>query len=218
MRATPPQPADHQVAELLPPNAKPGECYTKVFVPEKFETTKETILVRDSSERLEIVPARYEWVEESIVLKDAYTVLEEIPAEFRWEDHNVLVDPGHVGWHMESTPGCATGNDPNRELAKETYCFVEQEPVYRDIRTEVMVKPASTHEVTIPAEYQTVRRQKLVAPATTRRIPIPAEYATVDRIMKTEDSRVEWQRVLCEDARRAEVPSPLTEPLARSGN
>src|SRR5262249_30631953 len=48
-----------EVAAELPPNAKPGECYAKVWVPATYKTISERILVRDASERLEVVPAKY---------------------------------------------------------------------------------------------------------------------------------------------------------------
>src|SRR5262245_56294668 len=45
----------------LPPNAKPGECYAKVYVPATYKTVTERVLVREASERLETVPAEYDW-------------------------------------------------------------------------------------------------------------------------------------------------------------
>ena len=41
------------------PNAQPGECYAKVIIPAKFETTTEKILAKEASERLQIIPAKY---------------------------------------------------------------------------------------------------------------------------------------------------------------
>jgi hypothetical protein len=36
--------------ELLPPNAKPGECYARVYIPAQYATDTETVLKSDSSE------------------------------------------------------------------------------------------------------------------------------------------------------------------------
>lgn len=191
-----------KVADLLPPDAKPGECYVRVFIPERFESVKETVCVREASQRLEIVPARYEWVEETVLVKDASTILEEVPAEFEVQEQNVLVDPGHTGWHVEKTAKCVSQLE-QATPAPEMFCLVSHEPVYQTVTTNVLVKPATTRVVTVPAEYQTVRRQKLVAPATTRTIPIPAEFATIDKVHKVADSRVEWQRVACKPETQA---------------
>lgn len=198
------------VADLLPPNAKPGECYVRVYVPAQFATTKETIKVRDASERLEIVPARHEWVEEQVLVKDASTVLEEVPAEFKVEERQILVDAGHTGWQVERTAKCLE-QVPQQKPAEEMFCLVSHKPIYETVTANVMVKPATTRSVTIPAEYQTVRRQKLVAPATTRRIPIPEEYATVEQTRKVADAHVEWRRVDCEPQRQADAGTPQQE-------
>lgn len=204
------------VAQDLPPNAKPGECYAKVFVPEQFGSKEETVCVREASERLEVVPARYEWVEERVVVKEASTVLQEVPAEFALKQQRIQTDPGHSGWHVEKTAACAT--DANLQWAAQMYCLVNHEPEYQMLDTQVQVKPVTVREVVIPAEYQTVRRQKLVAPATTQRIPVPAEYAKVQKTFKMADSRVEWRRVTCEDSRRTETSNADWDALATAAD
>lgn len=198
------------VSQDLPPNAKPGECYAKVFVPEQFSTKTETVCVREASERLEVVPARYEWVEERVVVKESSTQLEEMPAEFELKQQNIQTDPGHTGWHVEKTTRCA---GDNQIWANEMYCLVAHEPTYQTMATHVQVRPATTREVVVPAEYQMVRKQKLASPATTRCIPIPAEYASVQKSYKTADSRVEWRRVICENDRITNASSVDTTTL-----
>ena len=49
------------VAPLLPPDAKAGECYARVYVPPTYKTVTEERLKRAASERLEVIPAKYEW-------------------------------------------------------------------------------------------------------------------------------------------------------------
>lgn len=189
-------------ANLLPPDAKPGDCFVRVYVPPQFENREEKICVREASERLEVIPAQYDWVEEQVVVKEASTIIEEIPAQFETQERQVLVDPGYTGWQVQKTAKCADRIPPRAD--DDMLCLVSHEPVYETVTTEVMVKPATCREVTIPAEYQTVRRQKLVAPATTRRIPIPAEFATVNKVQKVADARFEWRRVDCRPEQSAE--------------
>ena len=207
-------PPPQAITEVLPVNAKPGECWVKVFVPEQYKTTQETVLVRPASERLETIPAQYEWVEETILVKDASSVLEEVPAEFAWEERTIETEPAHTNWHVEKRAACVNCKD--QQPAEEMYCLKTKEPTFQTVRHQVLVKPVTTRETIIPAEYQTVRRQKLVAPATTRRIPIPAEYASVDKVMKVADSRVEWQRVDCIQESRTEATSTEDAKLVRS--
>ena len=65
--------------DLLPANAKAGECYARVLVPPVFETTSERMLVKDASESISIIPAKYEWVEEQVVVKEASEKLVVVP-------------------------------------------------------------------------------------------------------------------------------------------
>ena len=58
-------------AELLPPNAKPGECYARVFVPPTYKTETAQVITREASERVEIIPARYEKVTEQVLVREA---------------------------------------------------------------------------------------------------------------------------------------------------
>lgn len=208
-------PPVERVSFDLPPNAKPGECYAKVYIPEEFGTRAEQVCVREASERLEVVPAQYEWVEERVCVREASTRLEQVPAEFASRDLRIQTDPGHTGWHVERTAYCVNDldnrsklvADQNMRWAEEMYCLRTQEPQYQTVQTQVVVKPPTVREVVIPAEFETVRRQKLVAPATTKHIPIPAEFATVQKTFKVADARVEWRRVPCADIQQADASS-----------
>ena len=80
---------------LYPPNAKPGECYARVKVPEKYETYTEEVVKRQASEKIEVVPPKFEWVEEKVLVKDASFELEVVPAQFEWVEEKVLVKPAY---------------------------------------------------------------------------------------------------------------------------
>lgn len=47
--------------DLLPPNAKPGECYARAFVPPVYKTENVRVLKSEASERIDVVPEKYEW-------------------------------------------------------------------------------------------------------------------------------------------------------------
>jgi len=214
------KPAGELSAEL-PPNARPGECWTKVWMAPEFKTISERVMVRAPSERLEITPAEYGWVEERVCIKEASTELQEIPAEFEDRQITVQLQPGHTDWVVmkdeECTPAKVVqtslrdngkGDDEDSDAlhvrghtataTRDVFCLVTSPPRTETISVQCLKKPACTKQVTIPAEYQTVRRQKLVKAACTKRIAIPAEYRTVDKTIKVCDGRFAWQRVQCE--------------------
>ncbi len=202
-------------ADLLPPAAKPGECYARVFVPAefrtdevrmlkreasqrieivpaRFETVEEQVLVKEATQRLEIVPAQYEWREEQVLVKPASTRQVEVPAEYEWVEERVLDQPAHTVWKKGRGPIQRVDN-----ATGEILCLVEVPATYKNVRKRVLKSPATTREETIPAEYKTIRKQVQVSPPTTRTIEIPAEYDTV-RVRKLAEP---------EQTRTVEVPA-----------
>ncbi|MCP4699902.1 MAG: V-type ATPase 116kDa subunit family protein, partial [Gammaproteobacteria bacterium] len=77
--------------DLLPPNAKPGECYSRVLVPERYETKSKRVLKNEKSERVEVIPARYETVKERVLVKEADVKKIVIPAKYAMVNERVLV-------------------------------------------------------------------------------------------------------------------------------
>lgn len=185
--------ADAAAATGLFPPAKPGQCYTRVFVPAEYETVSEQVLKTGATSVVEVVPARYEWVEERVLVKEASSRLEEIPAEYEWVEEQVLVKPAHTTW--KKGRGLVERVDNS---TGEIMCLVEVPAEYKTVRKRVEVKPATTREVTIPAEYETVKVRKMVAAAHEKRTEIPAEYQTVTSWVKVSEGHMEWREVMCE--------------------
>ena len=189
---------DREIGEInaaLPPNAKPGECYAKVFIPPQFRNESARILVRDASETIEIIPAKYEWVEERIVVKDASTQLEAVAAEYASSERTIEVNSAHTDWEINKNALCV---NPKDQPARDVFCLVNHPSSQVSIKLQSQVKPAHVQTVCVPAQYDTVRRQKLVSAATTRKVCIPAEYETVDKTVKVCDGRMAWKLVNCD--------------------
>jgi len=192
-----PSVVDVAVTESLPAYAQPGECYAPVFTPPQFDTVTERVLVREASEKIEIVPAEYEWVEERILVKEASTKLVEVPAQFDVEEQVFETSPAQASWATASEVPCPQQADgPN---AQSIFCLVNDKPQTRTIKTQRLMKGPSVKRVAVPAEYETVRKQKLVRPASTRRVWVPAEYEDVEKTVMTEPGRMEWRLVDCND-------------------
>ena len=209
--------------DLLPPDAVPGRCYARVFIPPTYRTIGETVLARDSlvdyevipasydwveervlvreaSERLEVVPAVYRWTEEQVLVKPAETRIEEIPAVYDWVEERVVDQPAHMVW--KKGRGAIERVD---EATGEIMCLVEVPATYKTVRKQILRTPAQTRELSVPAEYESVRRRVVTTPATTRTITLPAEYSTVRT------------RRLIEPARtRRVVTPPLYQTVTRS--
>ena len=183
--------------ELFPPNAKPGQCYTRVFVaptyktvteqvqvreassrievvPATFRSDSETVLVSEASVRLEVVPAVYGWVEERILLKPESKRMVEVPAVHEQVSERILVKAAHTVWKEGRGPIEKVDNSTG-----EIMCLVEVPAEYKTVTKRVLKTPARTREEVIPAEYKTIKRKVVTKPATTREVEIPAKYDTV---------------------------------------
>ncbi len=184
--------------DLLPPNAKAGECYARVLsaaqyqtedvtmlkkeasqrveiIPAVYETVSETLTVKEPTSRLEVVPATYETVEERLMVEPEKIELIEVPAEYGWEEERVLVKPAHTVWKK--------GRGPIEKLdgsTGEIMCLVEIPAEYRTVRKRVLASKARTEERVTPAVYKTVKRRVQATAPTTRTVEIPAEYGTVN--------------------------------------
>lgn len=185
------------VSDLFPPNANPGECYARIYIPPTFNTVTETvkvqeagelsemvpatygwgeeeILVKDASERIKVVPATYEWVTEEVLVKPAGKKIVQVPAEYKTETEEVLIAPEQTIWKKGTGP--ITKVD---QATGEIMCLVTIPAKYKTVTKKVLVSAATTSEVEIPAKYKTVKKQVLKTPPTTRKIPIPAVYKTI---------------------------------------
>lgn len=209
-------PAIAQEAPLLPPNAKPGECYARVLlpavyatdtqqlvrreaaskvqvIPAQYETATEQVLVREASKRLEIIPAVYEDATEQVLVKPASTKLVEVPATYRTVTEQVLESPAQTIWKkggIESQSGRVVKTAASGETG-EVLCLVEIPAKYKTVTRSVLDQPATTREIQVPAEYITVKKRLMASPPSTREIVIPAEYktVTVTKLVKPAETR-----------------------------
>jgi hypothetical protein len=199
-------------AEMLPPNAKPGECYARVFVPPAYKTETAQVITREASERVEIIPARYEKVTEQVLVREASKKVEVVPETYEWVEEKIMVKPAserifevpavyetvketivdrpaHTVWKKGTGPiqkvDYATG---------EIMCLVEVPATYKTVSKTVIKSPATTRKIEIPAEYTIVRKQVMKTPSTTREVTVPAEYKVVETqklVSPAEEKRVQ---------------------------
>lgn len=186
------------VSDLLPPNAKPGECYTRVWVDPVYRNVDERVRVRDASERIEVIPAKFETVTKRVLVEEESTRLIAVPATYKTVTERVLVKP--AGTRIEQVPAVyetvterildkpahtiwKKGTGPIQRIddtTGEIMCLVEVPASYKTVSRRALKTPATTRTVEIPAVYKTVSKRVVDQPATTREEVIPARYTTVD--------------------------------------
>lgn len=217
---------------LLPPNAKPGECYARVLTPALYQTesrkvlqkevdfrievipatyeyTTDKVLVKEASEVADLVPARYEWRTESVLVKDAVDQIKTVPAVYESSTETVLVKAAYTTWKK--------GRGPIEKLNNSTgeiMCLVEVPAEYRTVTSRVVKTPASTKTVTSPAIYNDVKKRVMIEGPTMIKRPIPAEYKTI-KIKKVltpaRESRIEIPAIYQTVTKRVKVADSVLE-------
>lgn len=189
--------SNYGASDMLPPNAQPGQCFTRVWLPPQYKTVSEKRLVQEAGERLEVIPAKFGNVTKKILVQEASTKLITVPATYKTVTERVLVRPARtvteqippvyetVSERIMDKAAHTTwkkGSGPIQKIDSSTgeiMCLVEIPATYKTISKKVLKTPASTRSREIPAEYRTVQKKVVDRRATTKTIEIPAKYSTV---------------------------------------
>jgi hypothetical protein len=193
-------------APLLPPNAKPGECYARVFVPPTYETTTETLLKKAVSEKIEIIPATYKMVEKKVLVGEASEKIITIPAEYGYKSKDVLVREKQQIWKTSLSKSSAEASQAllktaekhgiNLAAAKPGDCFHEHyvQPVYETLVEDELVAEESYRIEVVPAKYGMVEKEVLVSEATQRLKTVPTTYKWVEEKILVKEAQVKWKK------------------------
>ena len=198
---------------LLPPNAQPGECYARVFLPPTYKSETEQVLKSEASEKIATIPAKYEWVEEKVLVKAPSTRHEIVPPTYKTVTEKVLDKPEHTVWKKGSGPISKID-----ESTGEIMCLVTVPASYKTVSKRVLVEKGGAREIEIPAEYKTVKVRKVAEPAKTMVTPIPAKYDTITKRAKVSEGYIEWRPVLCKTNTTADVVRRIQAALDKAGH
>ena len=184
--------------DLLPPNAKAGQCFARVYTPPTYKTESETVLKADAydvvtivpavygleqqtvmtqseTEVLEVIPAVYGWKEEQVLVSPEITELRKVPAVYGFEEEQLLVKPAHSIWKKGTGPITKVNQSTG-----EIMCLVEVPAVYETVKKRTLVSPETTKQVVVKdAVYKTVKTRIVEQPAKTVTKVIPAVYDSV---------------------------------------
>ena len=194
--------------EVTIPNAQPGECYAKVIIPAKFETSTEKVLVQEASERLQIIPAKYGAGTEKVLVQEASTRLSVIPATYKTVTEKVQVRDEETRWQTglkngipvspEILAAAKTGGADIDSMAPGT-CYREYfTPAKYTTDTQSYVsKEASETLKVVPAKYTYAEEKVLVKEASQRIVKVPATYKTVSDKVLVEPEKTMWKKSQC---------------------
>jgi len=183
--------------DLLPPNAKTGECYARVLTPATYRTDSREVIKTEAGYRIEVSHPTYEWVTEDVLVKEASEVAEIVPAKYEWRTETVLVEEAHE--HLKTIPAVYE-TKTERVLAKAAYttwkkgrgpieridnstgeimCLIEVPAEYKTVSSRVLVTPARVEKTPHDAIYKEIKKRVMVEGPTMVKRTIPAVYKTI---------------------------------------
>jgi hypothetical protein len=192
--------------DLLPPDAQPGECYARVWVPAAYKDVSEQVLVSEASERVEVVPARYETVSERVLVSEASSRFESVSAVYGTESETVKVRDEALVWRLDrgsnaapaSTALLAAARAGGAHLddASVGMCFHEhyRPAQFETVNQEVLVREASEKMAVADAQYRMVEKRELVREASSRLQEIPAKYDWVENKAVGKPAHTVWKK------------------------
>ncbi|MCF6293572.1 MAG: peptidoglycan-binding protein [Robiginitomaculum sp.] len=190
-----------------PPNARAGQCFSRILIPEITETTTEQVIDQPMSTELRIIGATYEFVQEQILIKEESVRYVVIPAEYEtiteqvlvqaelrevivipavYEEitEEILVRPAYTTWKpgegLIGGGGYRTGSDGRIYGPDGQLVTTMIQPT-----GEILCK------VEVPPKYKTITRTRLVTAETTEVNIIPARYDMITKQVISHAPRVE---------------------------
>lgn len=149
------------------PNAQAGKCYAKCYVPDKYETVTEQIMIRPESEETSVVQPVFETITGQYVSKESYVRLVPVPAVFDIVEEKILISP----------PGRKTNP-----------------AAYKSVQEDVLIKPATRSYSVTEAVFETVEEPVEVEPAYMLLEVLPQRYEPVTENVEVRPASTKWIR------------------------
>lgn len=195
--AVAPQPA---TPDDLPPEAKAGEAWCRVWIPPVTKEISETVCVSPACVKKVPIPPTYDTRTKLVCIQPAKICEVTKPAVWTTRKREVLVCPER---EVVERVQCEPSELGEGEV--QCNCFVKRiiPPVYETIEEGVCLEPSSLCVEYQPAQYKCVEERFVVKPAHCEEVAVPARYETRIRTVICQCGRWEWRR---NDA--CELPDP----------
>ena len=191
---------------LIPPNAKPGECYARVLSPAKYETVEEKVLVKEASENIEIIPAEYETVDTEVQVIPETKKLVLTPTKYKETIETVEIKPAARVWKTGLKEKSLPVN-PIRLAAIETQgvdiknatantCYKEfyKSASYDTVEEKFLVQNERNETEIVPGTLVSKEKAVEVVPPTKKIVQIPAEFEDVEEKVLVEEAKTVWKK------------------------
>ncbi len=196
--------AESADSTVLPANAKPGECYAKVMVPAEYNTEAEKVVIRDASNKIEVIPAKYETTETRVAVKEAAKKLIAVPATFETVKEQIEIEPAQMVWRT-AVDAKAKIADPRlvtlvsalgvADDAKPGQCFSEflKPAEYKTETQKLLSKEASETIAINDPQYKWEEERVMIKEASSKLVEVPAEFQEVQEQVLESPAYTTWK-------------------------
>ena len=190
-------------ASDLPPAAKPGECYGRVYAPPVYGKEGHKVLVRPASTETRVLAGRTEKVKKRVLVQAAHTekvrvepVYRDVarvlitpgarhwvrePARYEIVQERVLLEPAHAVWKRMYSPLVGDGGYPGQTRVEPTgdvFCRVLIPARYGYAHRKVKVASSRMIEVVGRPHKERVVEHQMVRKGGWKVLRTPAVYRT----------------------------------------
>ena len=188
------------------PDAKPGECYSKVIVPAVFEVVTEEVMVKPESSTVEIIPATFDVQEKEVLVKEASTKLVAVPASYRTVTEEIETAPARTEWvtnlgrrGIPASPAllaAAKTNGVDLDSAQPEQCFSEHYLPAKFVTNEkeVLVKEEAEEINIAAAQFEQAEETVMVKASATNKVLVKAEYEVIEEQVMIEPAKAVWKK------------------------
>ena len=188
------------------PDAKAGECYSKVIVPAVFETVTEEVMVKPETSTVEIIPATYDVQEKEVLVKEASTKLVAVPATYRTVTEEVEVAPARTEWvtnlgrrGIPASPAllaAAKTSGVDLSAAQPEQCFTEHYLPAKFVTNEkeVLVKEEAEEIAITDAQFEQAEETVMVKASAKNKVLVKAEYEVIEEQVMIEPAKAVWKK------------------------
>lgn len=135
-----------------------------------------------------------------------------VPAQFKTMNKEQVQTPGGFTWLSQRKGAAGDGDPTGRVVCNQAI------PAKEIAYDRTVVATAGRFERTkVEATYLNVPIQEMVSDARSVKIAVPGVNSKVERRSKIEDSRFEWQSVLCETNTNGDIISRIQTALTDEG-
>lgn len=159
------------------------ECYEPIRRPALYDTVYEDVMVSPGGQFVDYDAPIYGTRASVEQIAPARVTYEVVPAVTRTVYHTVKVDDGGYAWEWRIIHG------------RKVLCKVWRKARYARVAETMVVEPARTRRVVLPAEYESVAREVLVRPERRRITEIAPSYQKVARRVLVREGSTHWRRV-----------------------